>query len=255
MAIVTITSDLGTRDYYLAALKGAILSQSPTALLADVTSQIKAFDIKEAAYTVRNAYRYFPKGTIHVVHVNSSDSKSKLLLALADGHSFLTFDNGFLSIAFEKMPHEIYQINEELLTPDSLLHEDAIAKVISLLFAEYRPTDFAQLTTNVTSYKSIQPVPSGNSLRAAVVSIDNFGNCVLNITRQMFDDFVGNRSFTVMANVGSTNAVSKNYSEVDEGDMVCLFNSGGYLEVAINKAKAENLLGLKIDSPVLILLN
>ena len=102
MALVTLTSDLGTRDFYVAALKGAILSHTPNAQLVDITHEIKPFDTKEAAFTVRHAFNYFPKGTINIVHVNSTEGKDKLLVAEVNEHYFITFDNGFLSVAFEK---------------------------------------------------------------------------------------------------------------------------------------------------------
>ncbi len=253
MALVTITSDLGTRDFYLAALKGAIITNCGYVNIIDVTHTIKPFDIKEAAYTVKSAFRYFPQGTIHIVHVNSTDGKEKLLLAVVDGHYFLSFDNGFLSLAFERMPHETYEVNPELLENNSLLYEDAIGKVVNLLLKEFRPSDFGHLTTETINFRLLQPITSPGSIRGTIINIDNFGNAVVNITRPMFDQFIGDKRFTILANVGSTKEISKKYSDVDEGDMLCLFNASGYLEIAINKGKAENLLGLKLDSPVLVL--
>jgi len=253
MALITITSDLGTRDFYLAALKGAIITNSGFVNIVDITHAIKPFDIKEAAFTVKNVFRYFPKGSIHLVHVNSTDGKDKLLLAVVDGHYFLSFDNGFLSLAFERMPHETYEVNAELLENSSLLYEEAIGKVVNLLVKEFQPSDFAHLTTETINFRLMQPITSPGSIRGTIINIDNFGNAVVNITRPMFDQFIGDRRFTIWANVGASKEISKKYNDVDEGDMVCLFNSSGYLEIAINKGKAENLLGLKIDSPVMVL--
>jgi S-adenosyl-L-methionine hydrolase (adenosine-forming) len=253
MALITITSDLGIRDYYVAALKGAIINNSGFVNIVDITHSIKPFDIKEAAYTVKNAFRYFPNGTIHVIHVNSTDGKDKLLLAVVDGHYFLTFDNGFLSLAFEKMPHQTYEVNPELLENSSLMYEDAIGKVVNLLVKEFQPTDFAHLTTETINFRLMQPITSPGSIRGTIINIDNFGNAVSNITRPMFDQFIGDRRFSILTNVGSTKEISKRYNDVDEGDIVCLFNTSGYLEVAINKGKAENLLGLKLDMPVMVL--
>jgi len=253
MAIVTLTSDLGTRDYYLAALKGAIISHCGNIPLVDVTHSIKPFDIKEASFIVRNAYKYFPKGSIHVIHINCSDSESKLLVSFADGHYFVTFDNGFLSLAFEKTPHQTYQVNDELLENNSLLFEDAIAKVIELLEKEYLPKDFAHLTTETVNLRLLQPIFSPGSVRGTIVYIDHFGNAITNITRKMFDEFIGEKRFTVIANVGQSKIISKNYSEIEEGEMVCLFNASDYLEIAMNKGKAELLMGLKPDMPVMII--
>jgi S-adenosylmethionine hydrolase len=255
MALVTITSDLGTRDFYLAALKGALLTNGVTATIIDITHGIKPFDIKEAAYTVRNVYNRFPKGTIHIVHVNSGEGNNKLLVAVYEGHYFITFDNGFLSLAFEKTPHQTYQVNDELLENNTLLFEDAIGKVVNLLLKEFSPEDFAHLAVETINYRLLQPITSPGSIRGTVIYIDRFGNAVVNITRAMFNQFIGDKRFSVLANVGSTKIICQNYSEVDEGDMVCIFNGAGYLEIAINKGKAENLLGLKIDSPVLVMVD
>lgn len=253
MALITITSDLGTRDFYLAALKGAIITNTGFVNIVDVTHTIKPFDIKEAAFTVKSMFRYYPAGTIHIIHVNSTDGKDKLLLAVVDGHYFLTFDNGFLSLAFEKMPHQTYEVNAELLENSSLLYEEAIGKVVNLLVKEFQPSDFGHLTTETINFRLMQPITSPGSIRGTIINIDNYGNAIVNITRAMFDQFIGDKRFSVLANVGTSKEISKKYNDVDEGEMVCLFNASGYLEVAINKGKAENLLGLKIDAPVLVL--
>lgn len=253
MALITITSDLGTRDFYLAALKGAIITHCDPVQITDVSHAVKPFDIKEAAFLIRNAYRYFPQGTIHVVHVNTNDSEPKLLVAMMDGHYFLTFDNGILSLAFDKKILEVYQVNDELMENASLLNEAPIAKVIELLLKEYRPSDFGHLVTDTVTYRLIQPITSKGSIKGSVIYMDHFGNAVVNITKQMFEEYIGERRFTVFANVGNTKTISKSYSETEEGDMVCIFNSEGYLEVAINKGKAELLLGLKTDSSVLVI--
>lgn len=253
MALITLTTDLGTRDFFVAALKGAIITHNGYLPIVDVTHEVKPFDIKEAAYTVRNAYRYFPAGTIHVVHVNSSEAKGKLLVTLINGHHFITFDNGFISLAFEKTPHETYQVNEELHDTGSLLHEGAIARVIELLAKEYMPRDFGQLTTEAVNLRLLQPICSMGSVRGTIVHIDHYGNAVTNINRKMFTDFIGDKRFTVLANVGQARSISKAYSDGEEGDMVCLFNAAGYLEVGMYKGKAGLLMGLKVDMPVMIL--
>lgn len=254
MPLVTFTSDLGTRDFYSAAIKGAILSHCESVSFIDISHNVSAFNIKEAAFTIRNAYPYFPKGTIHVVHVNSSEGKGKLLLTLIDGHYFLTFDNGILSLAFERIPHETYQVNEELLESDSLLYENGIAKVIELLSKEYRPSDFANLTTEAISFRLLQASTSKGNIRGSVVYIDHFGNAITNISRKMFDEFIVAKNFSVLTNSATMRSISETYSDVEEGEAVCFFNSSGWLEIAINKGKAENLLGLKTDvSSVLVI--
>lgn len=255
MALITITSDLGEGDFYIAALKGAIISNAGYVPMVDVTHAIPPFNIKQAAFVARNAARYFPKGTIHIVHVNATDGKGRLLVSQVDGHYFITFDNGLLSLAFEKTPPQTYQVNDELLVNHSFLYEDAIGKVVNLLVKEYRLTDFAHLSTEPVNYRMLQPIPNTNQLRGVVIYIDNYDNCVVNITKSMFEQFTEGRRFTILANTDSVKRISQNYDDVDVGEPVCLFNSAGYLEVAMNKAKARNLMGLKIDSRVLVMLD
>ncbi|MBL0308262.1 MAG: SAM-dependent chlorinase/fluorinase [Bacteroidetes bacterium] len=254
MALLTLTSDLGTRDFYLAALKGAIMSHAGEVAMVDVTHAIAPFNIKEAAFTISQSYRYFPEGTIHIVHVNSTDARNRLLLAFVNGHYIITFDNGLLSIAFEKTPHQTYLVNEELMENNSLIVEEAIAKVVNLLLTEYKPSDFAHLITESQNLRLLQPITSSGQIRGTVIYIDHFGNAVVNITRTILEQFIALRPFTIqVSGTGSTNDLSTQYADVEEGELVCFFNATGYLEVAINKGKAENLLGLKVDSPILIM--
>ena len=253
MALVTLTSDLGTRDFYLAALKGAIISHCGQIPMIDVSHSVKPYDIKEAAFLIGNGYKYFPKGSIHLIHVNSNEGKGKLVVALFEGHYFITFDNGIISLLFENRQAEVYHVNEELLESTSLLYEDAIAKIIELLLKEYRPSDFGELTTNTRNYRLLQAITSSGFIKGTVIYIDHFGNAVVNVTRQLFNECIGERAFTIMANVANSRIINKTYSETEEGEMVCLFNSEGYLEIAINKGKADSLMGLKVGSSVLVI--
>lgn len=253
MALVTFISDLGLKDYYSAAIKGAIISHCEQHVpVVDVTHLIKPFDIREAAFTLSNSYAYFPKGTIHLVHVNSSDARGRLLLAKHEGHYFLCFDNGILSLAFGKNPHETYQVNDELTEGNTLLFDEAIGKVVNLLLQEYKPSDFAHLTTEAVAFRSMQPIIGSNSIRGTITYIDNYGNAISNITSKMFHDFTNGRNFSVLVNVGSVRNLSKTYSDVEEGEILCLLNTSGLLEIAINKGKAVNLLGLKEESTVIV---
>lgn len=256
MALVTLITDLGTRDYYAAAIKGAIISHCEAVIpIIDITHHIQPFDIREAAYTLRNSYRYFPKGSIHVVHVNASDAGGRMLLARMDGHYFLTFDNGILSLAFGSNPKETYEINSEVVGEHSLLFAEAIGTVINFLLMEYKPTDFAHLTTSARSFRLLQPMVNPTNIRGTIVYVDHYGNAISNISEKLFLEFTQGKRYSVMVNMGSVKQLSKTYSDVDEGDILCLINTSGFLEIAINKGKAANLLGLKEDSAIIVTLD
>ena len=175
MPLITITSDLGIKDFYVAALKGAIITHCGYVPIIDISHSVRHFDIKEAAFLIGNGYKYFPKGTIHIVHVGSNEARGKLLVAIIDGYYFITFDNGILSMVFDKtFPQQVYQVNEELLENHTLLYEDAIAKVIGLLLQEYRLSDFGQPLTETVHYRLLQPITTQGGLKGSVIDIDHF---------------------------------------------------------------------------------
>jgi S-adenosylmethionine hydrolase len=121
------------------------------------------------------------------------------------------------------------------------------------LLKEYLPTDFAHPAGSIKEFRLLQPMTMQGNIRGTVVYIDNYGNCISNISRKMVEDHFGDRKVSVNSNVGLASGISKNYSDVEEGEIVCLYNSSGFLEIAINRAQAEKLLGIKIDTPVMIM--
>lgn len=253
MALLTLTTDLGTKDYYVAALKGAVINQSGYVPFIDITHSISLYNIREAAFTISQAYRHFPNGTIHIVHVNAAEARNRLLLAKADGHYFIAFDNGLLSLALDKIPHETYLINEELLEQNSNLTEVAIARVVNLLLTEYKPTDFAHLITEPQNLRLLQPVTTQGRISGSVIYIDHYGNAITNITPALFQQFIGDQPFTILASgIGNSNSLCHSYADVDEGELACFFNAAGFLEIAINKGRADHLLAIKMDSRVIV---
>lgn len=256
MALVTFTSDLGTRDYYTAAIKGAIYSHCEKVVpIVDVTHQVKTFDIKEAAYIVRNCYKYFPKGTIHLIHVGAQPGKTNvcnIVLAVFEGQYFITFDSGLLSLVFEKMPHETYLLNDELLADNSHLYESAIGKAVNLLVNDYRPSDFAQLTTEIIQYRPILPLTAPGRVQGSVVHVDEYGNAITNITHADFQQHIADKKFIMYTGVEQVDKICAHYADVDVGDVAAFFNASGLLEIAINKARADHLLALKVGSSIQI---
>ena len=103
MAIITLTSDYGNKDYFTAAIKGALLTESPQAQIIDISHEISPFNIQEGAYILKNAYHHFPEGTIHMIGIDSEATHGKLHIACkVDGHYFIGADTGIFSLMF---PH------------------------------------------------------------------------------------------------------------------------------------------------------
>ena len=105
MAIITLTSDWGLKDHYAGAVKGAILSKMPGARIVDISHQIPSFEIEQAAFVLKNAYSNFPKGSVHILGINTEESdKYAHTVVEVDGHFFIGTDNGIFSLLFDKKP-------------------------------------------------------------------------------------------------------------------------------------------------------
>ena len=118
MAIITLTSDYGNKDYFIAAIKGAILSESSEVQIIDISHHISPFNLQEAAYILKNAYHYFPKGTIHIIGIETENSKTKQHIACKiDDHYFIGSDTGIFSLMFPYFTAEVIillDISQEL---------------------------------------------------------------------------------------------------------------------------------------------
>ena len=112
MSIITLTTDFGLTDYYVGVVKGAMLCQNPTLNIVDISHNVKTYDIVQASFIIKNTYKSFPKGTIHVVSVNNFINTQKSFIAIYHkGYYFIGPDNGLFSLAFEDLPTEVYRLN------------------------------------------------------------------------------------------------------------------------------------------------
>lgn len=251
MQLVTLTTDFGTQDFYAGALKGALLSRCPAAHLVDISHDIKPFDIVQGAFVVRNVWPEFPPGSIHLVGVHCVyDQGYRFVAARHAGHYFLAPDNGLLTLLFEHLePQDL-----RLLSADPTEHF-AVKKVFAeavLHLAEGRPFELlgdhpAPLLRRI----SIQPVITPTRIRGTVIHVDNFDNVIVNIRREVFEKARNNRHFSLFFKRNDPiTQLSGNYCDVAVGEQLCLFNTAGYLEIAVNLGRAATLLGLKVEDVV-----
>ncbi|NRA52274.1 MAG: SAM-dependent chlorinase/fluorinase [Phaeodactylibacter sp.] len=253
MAIVTLTTDFGDQGFDLPKLKGALLSSAPTAQLVDLTHRVENYDIVQAAFLLRNAWRSFPKGTIHLISVNDYPSDQPGFLAAAHrGHYFIAPDNGLFSLIFpEDAPNQYHEVPYELHELMSL--ERIYARAVGHL-AQGRPIiELGKATTEVEQRITLQPVISPSLIRGSVIFVDSFDNAITNINRALFEQIGGGRSFQLFFKRNDPIArLSKHYHEVEIGEALCLFNSSNLLEVAINMGKASSLLGINVEDTIQI---
>lgn len=252
MSLVTLTSDFGQGDYYLPLIKGAILSQHNQVQLVDITHEIGSYDIVQAAFIFRNAWRSFPAGAIHLISVNDYYQENSRYLAIRhEGHYFIGPDNGIFTLIFDKPDIQAFELN----TPESApfpLHL-VYARAIGHIAGGQEFSKIGRPVEALVQRITFQPVVQPSAIRGSVIHIDRFQNAILNINRELFDRIGAGRSFQLYFKRHEPIAqLSLHYHEVPIGEVLCLFNSAGYLEIAINMGRAAELLGLKVEDTVQI---
>jgi len=256
MLPITLTTDLGQRDFYLAALKGRMISLLPDVRLVDVTHDIPPFDVQAAAVALRNAYRYFPEGTVHLIGVDSVFREGgRHAIMKFGGHFFVGGDNGIFSIILgENEAQELFEIN--IPQDPDYLHfplADTLAKAACHIAKGGVPSEIGRPMDEPLRRMMVQPLSDADSIKGHIAHIDSFGNAISDISRELFEKVQNERPFRLHFKHNETiDQLSRSYSEVPEGERLCLFGISNFLEIAINKGHAARLLGLQRDEIVIV---
>jgi hypothetical protein len=268
MQIVTLTTDLGLKDYYVASLKGQLMAACPSVQLVDISHDVQPFNIAQAALFINNVLRDFPAGTIHFIGVDAlpkisiGNPESNLYPAVMklNGHFFVGCDNGIFSlINGYKEAEEIIRIDDfsakfALRFPTRHIYVPTIQRLVN-------GSSLADLGEPIESVKKVfttQPTLESNLIKGTVIHIDKYGNVIVNITERLFNEVGNGHPFTIYFKSSQyfIETISKNYHEVPTGEKLALFNEGGFLEIAINKGVSGNgggagsLLGLSVGDIV-----
>ena len=248
MPIITLTSDLGLEDHYVAASKGRILSLCNNDVqIIDISHSIMPYSIGHAAFVLRSAYSYFPKNTIHVVCVNNESQRDgRYLLAIHKSQYFLASDNGIFSVLFDGMPEKTFElINLPQKTETSFAFLDTILPAACDLANGKSIESFSKPVNSIRQMHAAQASIGDDYIRANVLYVDRFENIILNVTKQQFESARKGRGFYLSFRRNEIiDRISNGYANAIDGEKLCLFNSAGYLEIAINRGKASSLFGL-----------
>ncbi len=255
MQIITLITDFGLKDHYVGLIKGGLLSQSSSLNIVDITHNIKNFDIVHAAFVLKNTYLEFPKGTIHIINVKTFHEKpSDFICFERNEHFFIGPDNGIFSLAFEDEVKNIFILENKTLGVFGMkqIFADAVKHIIS----EKPIHEIGLPAKEIERRISLQPVMSNGQLRGSVIHIDNYGNAILNIDRLLFNQICGGRKFALYFKRNEPiTKISKKYSDVPVGELLCLFNSANHLEIALNMDRVTEKYGLKMDDSIVIKLD
>lgn len=273
MPLITLTTDFGTKDHFVGAIKGAIYTELEDARIVDISHQISPFNITETAYILKNAYQNFPKGSIHIIGVDSELSvENKHIAIKLDDHYFVCPDNGIISmIASEILPEKIVEITIRNTIVSSFNVLDVFVKVACHIA---RGGSLDVIGKQIKNYKELTEVhptinEDKNQIIGSVIYIDNYGNVISNITKKLFQEIGKGRPFEVIARNYTFATIAQNYNDSinfdipiekrqDDGKKLAIFNSANYLEIAIYKSNlktvggASTLLGLDYRDTITI---
>ena len=256
MPILTLTTDWGIKDSYVASFKGFILRKLPGALMVDITHELNNYNIIEAAYVLGTSFSSFPEGTIHFIGLDSGGGpavgkETNYLVAKFQGHLFIGADSGVFSMIFQEKEFSSWKLPIQNNTSTKEILSE-ISGAICKLLSGTSPDQLGEKFNKLHASHFPRPAADPSGIRCSVIFIDSFGNVVVNVTRDMFEKVRSGRSFTIIARRSTINKISTGYHQVEEGDFLALFNQHDFLELSINKDDASKLIGLKILDSILI---
>jgi S-adenosylmethionine hydrolase len=257
MAIITLTTDMGLSDYYVAAVKGSILSEMPEVTIVDVSHVIAPFDRFKAAFVLKNAYHHFPKGTVHIIGVETFEDEATMHVAVKiNNHYFIGADSGIFSLMFpNQQADEIVQLTiQHDVQHQSFPLFNVFVKGACHMARGGALETIGRKVQNFRQSLMISPTLGELHLGASIVHIDTFGNIITNINQELFEEQRQNRRFVIIFRRNSKNIsrLSKGYNDVPDGEICAFFNSSNFLEIAINRGSLARLFGAKLNDIIRI---
>jgi S-adenosylmethionine hydrolase len=258
MAIITLTSDLGNKDSYLASVKGSIYSQLESAKIVDITNDIAPFNIQQAAYVLRNCFKDFPQGTIHIISIDDElTSKNEHLAIKANGHYFIGADNGLFSLLLNEMKAEkIMRLNISQSTNCMTFATKNIFVPAACHLA--RGGTMEIIGTEVADFEvkssELKAVIEKDMIKGLVIYVDRYGNAITNISKEVFEGVQKERNFSILfgREDEKITTISTKYKEVSPPEKLAIFGENSFLQIAICHGEANKLLGLNLHEIIRI---
>ncbi len=249
--LITLLTDFGDRDWFVAAMKGAILSIHPQAHIIDLTHQIAPHGIDEAGYFLKSCYREFPEGTIHVVVVDPGvGSERRAIIVKSERYYFLAPDNGVLTCIFdEEQPVEVREIDLRKFRRESpgqtFDGRDLFAPVAARLAKDEPFESYGPVIGDYRTFVIAQPRWEQTVLVGEIAHVDRFGNLISNLTQQHLEkarSVAMRRQLSIRIGERIIEGVVNSYSEGMAEKPSALINSDGKLEIFLKEASAADLL-------------
>ncbi len=256
MSIITLTTDYGNKDYSVSELKAKIYNEISDVRIVDVSHNISPFNLTEAAYIIKSAYRHFPKDSIHIIGIESDLTPENAHLAMKfNNNYFIGADNGIFSMIIDDFKADsIVEINIHKNYNNTISANDVFVKVATHISRDGKLEVIGKKINSIKEIKDIKPVISidNNQIIGSVIYIDNYGNVVTNITEKIFTEISKSRPFTIYARNVKFDKIFNSYSDAidysvpkekreEDGKKIALFNNLGYLELSIYKSNPSTV--------------
>jgi S-adenosylmethionine hydrolase len=248
MPLVTLTSDIGQQDYLVGAVKGRLLRTNPDFDIVDISHTLSPFNYPQAAYVCRSAIKNFPEFTFHIILINLFESKpDQFLFAFHKDQYVLCADNGLLGMILEDKPEMLIGIPlEKTAIKNTLYCIDVAAKAIMQLGNGAAVQTIGNADPDYIEKNPLRPLLGEGWIEGQIIFIDNFENVIVNITQEQFEQQRKGRRFKIVFKRDEViDRISGSYADVTQGEKLVIFNSAGYMEIAINKGNAAGLFGLR----------
>jgi S-adenosyl-L-methionine hydrolase (adenosine-forming) len=249
--IITLLTDFGTKDHYVASMKGVILNINPQCILIDITHQVNPHDIQKGAFLLANTYSYFPKGTIHLSVVDPGvGGGRKAILLVTQNYFFVGPDNGLFTLIAqrEKVKQVVVLTKRKYFLPrvSMTFHgRDIFAPVAAHLSLGIKPNVFGYKIGSLEELEFEKPIIKERKLLGEILHIDTFGNLVSNIDEEKLFRFIQSRPFVIRAGREGIHGLKRGYWEGKKGELIALLGSGGFLEISVREGNAQKMLGVK----------
>jgi hypothetical protein len=249
MPVITLTTEWKPDDIYNGIIKGKLSSLCPGAIIIDNAGCIPPFNISHASFIIRNTFKNYPDGSIHIICIHSEAADNQdYLIVKARGHFFIGTDNGIFNLILNSEPDEIIKIDNND-TSDEL---EIFAKAASELFTGKKLSDLGISVKTVSERFPLRATIDKDVIIGSIIFIDSYGNAISNITKEVFYRVFDKKDYRILiqSNKNHIDNISERYNEVAVGDMLARFNQFDLLEISINGADVSELLGLTAGSVV-----
>ncbi len=253
MAVITLLTDFGDKDYYVGLFKGDLYTSSPSSRIVDISHAIAPYDIVTAAFFLKSVYTHFPKGTIHIARVYEQGlGKQKLLAAKYQNYYFIAPDNGLLTMVFDDKPDLIVEVDMKQAKLNTL--EDYYCRVVKEITFSNSIGSIGVTISNYMERKAMMPVLQQDKIIGNIIHVDNFGNAITNIHMDDIKRFDSSKQMRInYRKYDFIERIVDNYTDVPQTYNLARFNSLGYLELCIHCGSASDLLGLAKGDAIQIL--